>query len=378
MLLQQILKDLRKEWSWTIFYAVVATMTAMAILYLSISFSAVQSQSSSIRSFVDRNVVMFEFFSTEMEPAPLESEASEDQESFPIDVQAYLQETLSAEGKAGSFVFVGNDGYVDEKYDQLLILFGQYSDLVGVEYDAPMAVFVPETQKEDVGNQLTVAGHQMEIEGTIPSDFRLFHPKFYLEPGNPLFSSMLILCTRDFQTVHRMFPWWRLNTEVFDRMVLVNPTDAEIDQLQRVFYDQYGQIYTGISTKEFTQTTTIASMRAHRLYMWFYILSGILLILLLLFNMIRIIEVHVADYTVHHLYGAPIRFLQRRVGGFTLALNFLPIVGISYVLAVNKMALWYYLLFMLALVLGLYVFVAVYVRKRIGSLNSLENLRRDY
>ena len=60
-------------------------------------------------------------------------------------------------------------------------------------------------------------------------------------------------------------------------------------------------------------------MRAHRLYMWFYILSGVLLLIMMMCNVIRMVEAHVADYTVHHLYGAPIRLIQQRVGGFVFS-----------------------------------------------------------
>lgn len=150
--------------------------------------------------------------------------------------------------------------------------------------------------------------------------FDLFHPLHYIEPDNPLLSDTLILCTRDFQAVNKMFPWWGLSGEVFGRMVLVDPSDAEIEQLQKLFYEQKGILYTGISTEAFTQITTSASIRAHRLYILFYLLSGALLVILLICNIIRIIETHVAEYTVHHLYGAPIRTIQRRVGGFVLVL----------------------------------------------------------
>lgn len=57
MVIKQILRDLRKEWSWAFFYAVVATMIAMAILYLSVSFSSVQRQFAAIRVSVNLKVV---------------------------------------------------------------------------------------------------------------------------------------------------------------------------------------------------------------------------------------------------------------------------------------------------------------------------------
>lgn len=298
MVWKQILKDLRKEWAWAFFYTVVATMIAMAILYLSVSFSSVQRQSAAIRSFVRQNVVMFQMKTVQMEPNPEGAAPANRQQKNPDAVLDYLQHSLSADGKAGSFVFVGNDGYVDKKYTQILILFGQYSTLAGLHYDGDMALFVPEAHREDAGGSVTISGREIETVANAGVQFDLFHPLHYIEPDNPLLSDTLILCTRDFQAVNKMFPWWGLSGEVFGRMVLVDPSDAEIEQLQKLFYEQKGILYTGISTEAFTQITTSASIRAHRLYILFYLLSGALLVILLICNIIRIIETHVAEYTV--------------------------------------------------------------------------------
>lgn len=298
MVWKQILKDLRKEWTWAFFYTVVATMIAMAILYLSVSFSSVQRQSAAIRSFIRQNVVMFQMKTVQMEPNPEGAASANRQQKNPDAVLDYLQHSLSADGKAGSFVFVGNDGYVDKKYTQILILFGQYSNLAGLHYDGDMAFFVPEAHREDAGRSITISGREIEAVANAGVHFDLFHPLYYIESGNPLLSDTLILCTRDFQTVNKMFPWWGLSGEVFGRMVLVDPSDAEIEQLQKLFYEQKGILYTGISTEAFTQITTSASIRAHRLYILFYLLSGALLVILLICNIIRIIETHVAEYTV--------------------------------------------------------------------------------
>ena len=84
MVWKQILKDLRKEWAWAFFYTVVATMIAMAILYLSVSFSSVQRQSAAIRSFVRRNVVMFQMKTVQMEPNPEGAASANRQQKIPM------------------------------------------------------------------------------------------------------------------------------------------------------------------------------------------------------------------------------------------------------------------------------------------------------
>lgn len=378
MVLRQIIRDLRKEWAWAVFYTVVATMIAMAILYLSLSFSSIQKQSTSIQSFIDKNVIMFQLQNVEMEENREVGISVNERQQKTVDVMEYLQSSLSEEGKAGSFVFVGNDGYVDPKYQQILILFGQYSNLAGLGHDVDMALFVPETHREDIGKKFIISGQELEVVGSTGPKFSLFHPLYFIDSNDFMLSNTLILCANDFKMANEMFPWWGLSSEVFGKMVLVNPSDIEIEQLQNLFYEKSGTLYTGISTEDFTQVTTFASIRAHRLYIWFYVLSGVLLIILLICNIIRVIETHVAEYTVHHLYGAPIRTIQKRVGGFVFALNILPIIGIIYVLLVNEMTLWYMLLLCVSLIIGLCLFAAIYAGGRIGNMNSLKNLRRDY
>ena len=86
---------------------------------------------------------MFQFMPTQMEPA-----SSNRQISNSPDVISYLQHNLSADGNAGSYVFIGNDGFVDAKYGSILILFGQYGNLAGLDYESSMAFFTPESHKE--------------------------------------------------------------------------------------------------------------------------------------------------------------------------------------------------------------------------------------
>jgi len=378
MVVKQIIRDLRKEWSWALFYTVVATMIAMAIVYLSLSFSSVLRESSAIQSFIDQNVVMFQMKPVHMEPNREVVASANEHKQDPDVIMDYLQRSLSRDGNAGSFVFVGNEGYVDSKYEQILIMFGQYSNLTGLRYDGDMALFVPETHKEDVGKEFLISGQSLEVIDSVGAEFNLFHPMYFIDSDNLMWSNVLILCTKDFYTVDKMFPWWELSNEVFGRLVLVNPSNDEIEMLQRMFYEQFGKLYTGISTEDFKQVSTSASIRGHRLYILFYVLSGVLLLVLLVSNIIRVIETHVVDYTVHHLYGAPIRTIQKRVGGFVLALNILPIIGILYVLFVNYMMLWYFLPLSFAFIAGLCLFAATYASRRIGTMNNLSNLRRDY
>lgn len=378
MVIRQIIKDLRKEWSWAFFYTVVATMIAMAVFYISISFPMAQRESASIQSFIEQNVIMFRFQNAQMEPNKENSDSVNDGDQYSEDIMDYLQSSLSKVGKAGSFVFVMNDGYTDAKYEQILILFGQYGKLAELSYEEEMAVFVPKTCSDDVGKKLLISGQEIEVVDCIDAKFKLYHPLFYIDVGDSLLENTLILCTNDFKKAHQMFLGWGLSSEVFERMVLVDPSAEEMNQLQAQLYEKKGMLYTGISTEDFTKTTTTADIRTHRLLLWFYILAGILLIIMLVCNMIRLIETHVADYTVHHLYGAPIRIIQERVGGFVLALNMFPIIGIIFILSINKMVLWYILPICIVLVLCLCFFVALYAGRRVGTMNGLKNLRRDY
>ena len=378
MVIGQIIKDLRKEWSWVLFYSVVATMTLIAVLYLSMSFSHIQRQSQFIRSFVRHDVVMFQEKTLPLEP---NSEAAFHKETHgqdSSDLGSYLQHILSEKGNAGSYFFIGNGGEVNSKYDQILILFGQYGKLMGLDRDEEMVLFTPKTHREDVGKTISISGRPIKVLDCFQDDFLLFHPLYSFDASESFFSNTLILCTTDFQTVEDLFPLWKLKREVFERMVLIHPSYKEVETLQDVFYKNFGTLYEGVPTEDFTRVTTFTSIRAHKLYLLFYILAGILLVVFFVCNIIRVIEAHIADYTVHHLYGATVRTIMLRVGGFVFAVHLPLLLGILwFILISGKMSRYVFPLSFIS-TLSICLFAAEYAAKRISTMNELSNLRRGY
>ncbi len=378
MLLKQILKDIRQAWTWVVFYTVVTTVTVMAIVLLSANFSEVRKESSAISTFSEKNVYMFLMRGIQIEPNRTQSTGNQESGMAYGSLSNYLDHCFSDSGKAGSYVFHGFGQMENEKYDTVLILFGQYCNLTGLPCKDTITCYVPEQYKGDVGQTIRVSGREIQISGSYGSDFELYHPLYYMNAEDNGFTNTLILCTNDLETVEMMFPWWGLRDAVFDRMILVNPTMDEVKELQDLYYWNHAALLTGISTEDFERTTSIASIRAHRLCLWFYILSGVILLMLLLCNVIRMIEAHISDYTVHHLYGATIQMIRLRVAGFVFSLHILPLAGTWYVLSANDMALWYLLPFGIVLTLCTCLFAANYAGKRIGALDSIQNLRREY
>lgn len=376
MIIKQIIRDLRKEWSWVLFYVIVSTMTVMAVFYLTLSFSIVKRNARGMQSFIDQKVTLFEEETLPLQPKDEEALHQATHEQDPTHLISALQQMFSQSGRAGSFVFVGNEGKENPEYDQILILLGQYAELTGLRDNEETVLFVPDTHKEDDGKMISVAGSSYRIAGTFSDDYLLFHPSYSFD-GRDL-SNTLILCTKDFQTVNDMFPWWNLQREVFRRMVLIDPLTEEVETIENLYYKHFGTLCRGISTERYAQVSMDASIRAHKLYLVFYVLSGILLLIFFICNMIRVMETHMRDYTIHHLYGATVRTIMWRVGGFIFVVH-LPLLSIIlWMIMISGTTLWYVFPLSLLATLGISFFAAEYVAKRIGMMNALSNLRRDY
>lgn len=376
MIIKQIIRDLRKEWSWVLFYVIVSTMTVIAVFYLTLSFSIVKRNARGMQSFIDQKVTLFEEEMLPLQPKDEEALHQATHEQAPTQLISVLQQFFSQSGHAGSFLFVGNEGKENPEYDQILILLGQYAELTGLRDNEETVLFVPDTHKEDVGKMISVAGSSFRIAGSFSHDYLLFHPSYSFD-GRDL-SNTLILCTKDFQTVNDMFPWWNLQREVFRRMVLVDPVTEEVETIENLYYKHFGTLCRGISTERYARVSMDASIRGYKMYLLFYVLSGILLLIFFICNMIRVMETHMRDYTIHHLYGATVRTIMWRVGGFIFVVH-LPLLSvILWMILLSEKTLWYVFPLSFLATLGICFFAAEYVAKRIGMMNALNNLRRDY
>lgn len=376
MIIKQIMRDLRKEWSWVLFYVIVSTMTVVAVFYLTLSFSIVQKNAWFMESFIDQKVTLFQEELLPLQPKDEEALYQATHEQDPTHLISALQQIFSQGGHAGSFVFVGNEWNENPEYDQVLILFGQYAELTGLRDNEETVLFVSDTHKEDVGKMISVAGSSFWVAGSFSDDYLLFHPIYSF--GFGALSNTLILCTKDFQTVNDMFPWWNLKREVFHRMVLVNPLTEEVETIENLYYKHFGTLCRGISTERYAQVSMDASIRGYKMYLLFYTLSGILLLIFFICNMIRVMETHMRDYTVHHLHGATVRTIMLRVGGFIFLVHVPLLSVILWMIMVSEKTLWYVFPLSFLATLGICFFAAEYVAKRIGMMNALNNLRRDY
>ena len=110
MSIKQIIWDLRKEWSWVLFYVIVSTMTVFALFYLTLSFSIVKRNARGMQSFIDQKATLFEEEMLPLQPKDEEALHQATHEQAPTQLISVLQQFFSQSGHAGSFLFLVNDG----------------------------------------------------------------------------------------------------------------------------------------------------------------------------------------------------------------------------------------------------------------------------
>lgn len=372
MFLQQILQHLRREWRWTIFYTLVMTMTAVGIAMLVISFGLILKTSAMSRSFIKDKVVLFQRKTIPLVSTGGRRPSTRSSLSSQADLKAYLQASFSTQGKAGSYCSIPAGESLP--YDSIRILLGAYPSLLHLFYKGSMAVFVPPSHQEDVGKTIRLGNQDLVIQGAFPERFMVYDPSAFYEHDN----NYLLLCTRDFTKVLQMFPKSVIDDPIISNLVLVNPSDEEIQDMQTRLYEAFGHLYLGVTAADFIHQNRLPDVRAIQLYFSYYILCFIILVLLAITNIIRMVEANITEYTIHYIYGASLSQLRWQVACFTLTLHILPMVGIGHLILINHLKGASFFPLALAFVLGLSYGMGRYAEKRVGNLRTIQNLRRDY
>lgn len=366
MVWKQILRDLKKEWSWALFYALVTSLMLVGAVLVSFSYRYYIKEMAPARKFVDNNVYYFQSMQL---PDNLRVDMSGD-----VRFKELLREAFLEEGNAGSYV----SGMPVDGFEDMTIVLGKYIDLMGLECPGETRAYVGKGAADRVGSTLEFEGIPVQVAGILPKDFQIYFPTDAFRPTDGAYDQMLILCVRDLETAEEMFPWWGIGNAIRERLILVDPDPQQIDFIQRSALSA-GSVYYANSVESHLKTSTEPLMRNYRTVLLFFVFTAVLLVVLLVCNVLRMVEAKVADYTVHHLYGAPVRLIQRRVGGFVLVINALPaLCACYYPLRDPETYTLAALPAVAALLAGLYLFVSWYVKKRIGTLKGLGNLRRDY
>lgn len=377
MIIRQVIDNWRREWTWTIFYTVVMTVAAMGIFMLVISFSSISKKARSLQSFVKKNVVLLQMQPVSLQPTQGGQDPARRLPSASPDLKAFLQNAFSSKGHAGSFFELPAGRNLP--YDTICVLLGEYSSLQNLSYEGSIAVFVPPSHQEDVGKTIRLGNQDLIIQSTCSPNFMIYHP--ILPYGFGEGEKYIVLCSRDFDTIRQMFlhdTHEPVEELALEHLVLVNPSDEELQEIQTKLYKTLGRLYRGITTADFMKTTTIADLRATQLYLSYYVLCSIILVLLAITNIIRMVEANITEYTIHYIYGASLSQLRWQVACFTLTLHILPMVGIGHLILINHLKGASFFPLALAFVLGLSYGMGRYAEKRVGNLRTIQNLRRDY
>ena len=338
-LIRQVAADLLKEIGWVLFYGMLTAMVIITLVLAALSYRQAVAQSGAIERFADGKVSLVQIKEKTYQLAMLShKEADAPKDSMPL--EEYFAKALSPDGIAGTCAVL--HGY--HGYQQIFLLLGAYTDLTPYTPDrnADVVFAVTNDIKEQAGKTIRIGGSEYPLD-VLPSNMDLYSPLGgHITAESGMLQNSLFVFSRNYHLIREIFPessYWELQDKnVFvPRIILKDPSFEDETLLHSVIAGSGG--YAVIqSMEDYIQSTEASGVRTHRTYLTFYIVSALVLIGAMLFNIYRVLRRKVPDYAAHHLFGATERFIFARMYLFSLLYHTLPVLGAVFVLKANKMA----------------------------------------
>ena len=374
-LMRQVLRDLVKDAGWVVFYGFLTAMSIMAFVLVGLSYRHVASQNDAIRRFTQNDVSMVQVKDLSGLRTAADREAAAQLAGTGRERQQGLAELFRKHDNLGSLVFLPGSG----GYQQTIVYVGAYTRLTAFPFpagsDAPIAAVSPDCAGDE-GKTLRIGDHEC-IVTVVPADMDVYHPLYYIPPASENLKKTLYVFSPSFEDALSLAAFPQLSVNLFiDRLILAEPTQESAADVRSFLYQNYSAYAEIQSTENFLRLSAASGTRTHQTYLLFYIMSTLVLFGALLLNTYRILRRRIPEYAVHHLFGAPQRFIFARMYLFVLGYHVIPLAGTLLILSLNRLASPLNLLMVFAAAMGSALLVTGIVQRRFAAEFS-QSLRRE-
>lgn len=377
--------DIKKEGIWVIVYAIVMTVVLVMLLLEVDTFYLTGRENYHLYQFEKEHIFCAIPYDIRMKTTN-ESTGRQDEET-------QLPNVLKSK-KVGSYCIYNNtyDLGIDEKYSYFVIFTGCYAERMGLKSGNIVQAYVSGQFAQDVGKNLQINGEQVQIMDMLDKNFDVYHPLVYTACEDVSLQETLVLCCRDIETAKRLFPIEAVDveTDLLENLILQNPTSEECKIFEKELYEYTGVYYQTFPVQDYIAETSVGAMKYSVFKLFYYLITVIFLVVLLVGNVTRMIDRKIREYTIHYLYGATLNSLQRRAGGFIILLHIIPCMGVlyqfmknyycykefaSYIIQPDRAVIFLVIMFLCFLIL--YIYTYSYVGKIMKEAEGLNNLRRE-
>lgn len=375
-LVKQVIRDIIDDWIWVLLFSFTMVAIIMALVLVGLNFEYTLENFESVNSLLENEVVMVRSMPITLAPQITEEGPTE---LAPREVYNNLnqavREIFVEDGPAATFVSMA----INEKnFTQLIVFVGKYPQLLHLKLESQPVLLASYDQRAQIGRLCSVGSHEIKISGAVQKDFNLIHPLSFMSGEQLMNTLYLFLPTSEqFAEYTKYGPYPLPPDSLLDRLLLINPTDEEINTISETLYNAANMYCEVASMEDYIVTSTQTGIRTSVAYLLFYILSGALLLFSVVYNIYLIVRKRNLDYRINYLYGATKTLTALRIFFFILAYQLLPYAALIYILEVNRAAT-------LAAVSGstLAIFMvsfslSVWITHRVLQLDGAQNYRRD-
>ena len=336
-MIRLVWNDLKKDVIWILIFGVVTSLLFICLfLYLN-SYKTIRERSAVLRKMEEKNVYFLEPYDgvwfEDGQPAMMPVEDASLMEN-------YLKENFTAEGIGGFSMGYGADNRTFRV--QQMYLVGKETLLTSYDYD-PKDGIVCMGKKgvlEKQGKTVRMDGKTYEI-GLLTDEFIHF-----TRLGEERLDNDLVIFCPTYEDYLKNDPNAKAYEETGMRMdysmylmnsVLVDPTEEEVQEFQRMSLEGAGYYTTLQSMGQYLSTTDNKGERTHLLYVIFYAVAGIALLTAMVINLVRMMKRKFPDYAVHHLYGEDYGHIYVRMNLYALGYQSFALFLFLYLMGDNNL-----------------------------------------
>ncbi len=312
----RVLKDIRQELGWILFYGAVLFIVCIAAVQLLITSRYILNDLEYAVRFEKDHCVFVKTY--DEEPYGLEE--------INTLYSSGISEVLSQSESAGTWLTSGFNGR--SGIDQVVIVVGSYINFCDIQMgDQAVKYAVSDNLRYLVGKQVFCNSKTITVDESISSEFTIYHPLMsYTDRGNTMYAFAY-----DYSDVSDLIGFEVLGTNALFHLMLVNPSEEEKIKTARILNEK-GKYAEFITQDEYREQQSQATTREYMNSLLFYFGTIIVFVIACLKTMMDCLKKRINEYVVYRVFGSYREAINIRAGLLAEAYLLLPTLGILLLL----------------------------------------------
>lgn len=317
--------DLRREIGWVILYGVLAAVVLHSFIG---SISGLRKSLSTARflsGFRQNDVDMLVLESTGSYRIQ-KNDLQEAQIPQAKPLEKLFNDELSRDGRLGGAIVFPSAS--DSRFDSTVLIVGRMAELLPIEIpnDSELTFAVSSVNADRVGTSVKIGSSDYPIEATVPEGTMVGTLYNHTRSGD--LDNALLVFARDYTAAYKVFG--SMPEQYLFKLIAIDADDAFRAELIKSASCATGMHARLWSARSYLKFSGDAGVQYLFLRLIFFGIASFALIAAMVMNLLRVLDAHTNDYSVHRLFGATNAQTFARMLLLAIGFHIIPVIYIVF------------------------------------------------